>query len=115
MKNELQWVSTLQKAIKANFALVNTGVPLAADTKHEYTYDCPRAMFFGVMTEYLGEVFARQFSFNAGYTDYEDMIVQYNTLLLYKEPSSKKGSKKSWKRYVGKKQLIINYLKYGKK
>jgi hypothetical protein len=114
-KEQIIWVATLQKAIKANFALVNTGTPMGADTRYEYTYDCPRAMFYGIMTEELGEDYARDFVTTSGYTDYDKMIFQYNNLLLYKEVSSKKGSKKTWKRYQAKRQAILNYFKYGRK
>ena len=114
-KEQIIWVATLQKAIRANFALVTTGTPMGADTKYEITYDCPRAMFYGIMTDEIGEEFTRDFVATSGYTDYDKMIFQYNNLLLYKEVSSKKCSKKMWRRYQGKKQLILNYLKYGRK
>jgi uncharacterized membrane protein YfhO len=72
-------------------------------------------MFYGIMTDEIGEEFTRDFVATSGYTDYDKMIFHYNNLLLYKEVSSKKGSKKMWRRYQGKKQLILNYLKYGRK
>ena len=115
MTEEQIWVETLQKAINANFALVSTGTPMAAESRYENNYHSPRAMFYGIMTEKFGEEFARNFALNSKYNDYDKMIFNYDNLLLSKEKSPKKGSRDTWNRYKVKKQLILNYFKHGKK
>jgi hypothetical protein len=111
MINEEKFVALLQKAVKANFAVAREGKSMNAVTRYEDTAESPRAMFYGIMTEYLGAEYTKQFAFNSGHYDYESMMFQYNLLLLSKEPSPRNDDKKMWKRYVNKKKLIDNYIK----
>lgn len=111
MTSEEQFVYLLQKAVKANFAFSREGKSLNANTRFEDTLETPRTMFYGIMTEYLGADYTKEFALKSGYDDYESVMFQYNLLLLSKEPSPKKDDKKMWKRYVNKKKLIDNYIK----
>lgn len=115
MTSEEQFVYLLQKAVKANFAFSREGKSLNANTRFEDTLETPRTMFYGIMTEYLGADYTKEFALKSGYDDYESVMFQYNCLLLSKEPSPKKDDKKMWKRYVNKKKLIDNYIKLNNK
>lgn len=115
MTNEKKFVELLHNAVLANFAVAREGRSMNAITRYEDTYDSPRAMFYGIMTEYLGEEFARSYASESKNSDYDSLMFQYNLLLLSKESSPRRDDKKTWKRYVNKKKLIINYIKLNSK
>ncbi len=111
MTSEKKFVELLHNAVLANFAVAREGRSMNAITRYENTMECPKAMFYGVMTEYLGDEFARNHALDNKNSDYDNLMFQYNLLLLSKEPSPKKDDNRMWKRYVNKKKLIINYIK----
>lgn len=115
MTNNKKFVEILHRAVTANFALAREGKSLNAVIRYEDTSDSPKAMFYGIMAEYLGEDYAREYSLNNSHDDFDSMMFQYNNLLLAKEPSPRKEDKKMWKRYSNKKKLIINYIKLNNK
>ena len=119
MTSEEQFVYLLQKAVKANFAFSREGKSLNANTRFEDTLETPRTMFYGIMTEYLGADYTKEFALKSGYTDYDSIMFQYSMLLLSQEHSPKESDKKdvnkTWKRYVNKKKLIDRYIKLNSK
>lgn len=115
MTSEKKFVELLHDAVLANFAVAREGKSMNAITRYEDTMECPKAMFYGVMTEYLGEEFARNHAYDNNKSDYDSLMFQYNLLLISKEPSPRRDNKKMWKRYVNKKKLIINYIKLNNK
>lgn len=115
MNKEQRWVSNLQKAIRANFALAVYGKSLTAVTRYEDSLDSARAMYFGIMTEKLGEEFAKNMAFNHGNYDYDGLMKEYERLLLLEEPSPRQGDYGTWFRYANKRELVLRYFKYGKK
>lgn len=115
MNNEQKWLTTLQKAIRANFALARGGNSLTSVIRYEDSADSARAMYFGIITENLGVDFAKNVAFTSGSYDYDDLMYEYNKMMLSEEPSPRQGDNGKWFRYVNKKELILRYFKYGKK
>lgn len=115
MTSEEQFVYLLQKAVKANFAFSREGKSLNANTRFEDTLETPRTMLYGIMTEYLGADYTKEFALKSGYADYDSVMFQYSMLLLSQEPSPKKNDNRMWKRYVNKKKLIDRYIKLNSK
>jgi len=119
MTNEEQFVDLLHKAVKANFAFSREGKSLNAHTRYEDTLETPRAMLYGIMTEYLGSEYTKDFVLKSGYDDYDRMMFQYGILILSEEHSPRESDKKKvnemWRRYVNKKKLIDRYIKLNSK
>ena len=115
MNKEQRWVSNLQKAIRSNFALSRDGKYMSASTRYEESIDTARAMYFGIMTEKLGVDYAKNAAFNYGNYDYDELMQEYNRLILLEEPSPRQGDRGTWFRYVNKRELVLRYFKYGKK
>jgi hypothetical protein len=113
MTREQIWVATLQKAIRANFC-IKYGKSLKASPEFEDSKDVAAAMYYGLITEQFGEDYAKNLAFLSGEYEYDDMIKEYNKMLNKKEESPS-GGKKKWYRYQNKRQLVLNYFKYGKK
>lgn len=115
MKSKEQFVDLLHKAVKANFAFSREGKSLNADSRYEDTLETPRAMLYGIMTEYLGDEYTREFALESGYKDYDKIMFQYSMLILSEEHSPKNSDRKNidkmWRRYINKKKLIDNYIK----
>lgn len=115
MSNEQRWVSTLQKAIRANFAINPDGRYMSVVSRYEHTIDSARAMYFGIMTDKLGVDYAKNAAFTYGNYDYDELMREYERLLLLEEASPKNGDHGTWFRYLGKRELVLRYFKYGKK
>lgn len=115
MNNEQMWASNLQKAIRANFALSKDGKYMSCVTRYEETIDSARAMYFGIMTDKLGAEYAKSLAFTYGNYEYDELIREYERLLLLEEPNPRNGGHGTWFRYLNKRELVLRYFKYGKK
>lgn len=113
MTREQIWVSTLQKAIRANFC-IKFGKSMKALTPFEDSKDVAVAMYYGLITEKFGEDYAKNLAFLSGEYDYDEVIKEYN-LILNREEDDPKLPHKKWYRYQNKKELVLRYFKYGKK
>ena len=113
MTREQFWVSTLQKAIRANFC-IQFGKSLKASPEFEDSMDVAIAMYYGLITEKFGEEYARNLSFMSGLYEYDEVIQEYK-LMLEREEEDPTRPKKTWYRYQNKKELVLRYFKYGKK
>lgn len=113
MTREQIWVATLQKAIRANF-YIQVGKSLKASPEFEDSTDVAIAMYYGLITEKFGEEYAKNLSFASGLYEYDDVIQEYK-LILEREEEDPTRPKKMWYRYQNKRQLVLNYFKYGKK
>lgn len=113
MTREQIWVTTLQKAIKANFC-VQAGKSLKTSPEYEDSMDVAIAMYYGLITEKFGEEYAKNLSFMSGLYEYDEVIQEYK-LMLEREEEDPRRPKKMWYRYQNKKELVLRYFKYGKK
>jgi hypothetical protein len=72
------------------------------------------AMYYGLITEKFGEDYAKNLAFLSGEYEYDDVIKEYKLMLEREEDNPQKPYQK-WSRYQNKKNLVLNYFKYGKK
>lgn len=113
MTREQIWVSTLQKAIRANFC-IKYGKSMKTSPDFEESREVAVAMYYGLITEKFGEDYAKSLAFLSGEYEYEDLIKDYNNIINMKEENPTKPHE-DWYRYQNKKKLVLNYFKYGKK